>query len=135
MRGSASGASSFRREQQFHDYLLRDAGLSALAVGAGVPACDPTWDPAIAERLAVVLWAARMVIFASQSKLDNPAGGPKGRGGKAVQAVAAPGFEKVTGTAPSTVDPATRKGIATDLSCEAGLGRDPRRVTSVTVLH
>ncbi len=67
-------------------------------------------DRAIADSLAAMLRAGRSVISANQSRINDPALGPKGLDGKTVLAAAVAGYTKATGTDPLASDPATRAG-------------------------
>ena len=100
--------------------------FAALALGvAGVTAAhaaataDPAEDQAIAASLATMLRAARAVISANQSRINDPAVGPKGLDGKTVLAAALAGYQKISGTDPQMIDKASRQGTLLQMEMDA----------------
>lgn len=82
------------------------AGLVSLPVAA-TAAED---DTAIAQSLAQMLRAARTVISDSQARIDDPAVGDKGLGGRAVLDLAIGKYRATTGVDPRSIDPKSREG-------------------------
>ncbi len=68
-------------------------------------------DAAIAESLAQMLRAGRTVVSDSQARIDDPAVGDKGLGGRAVLAMAIANYKKTTGADPNAIDPKSRRGL------------------------
>ncbi|MEJ0015094.1 MAG: hypothetical protein WDN25_00750 [Acetobacteraceae bacterium] len=79
-----------------------------LLLGGQAPARDE--DAAIANSLAQMLRAARAVISANQTLINDPDKGDKGLTGQAVLADSLKLYRDATGSDPTTIDPASRQG-------------------------
>lgn len=88
------------------------AVVLAVALSGNMPALSrPTEDDAqIAKSLATMLSASRTVISKNQDRINDPNIGDKGIDGKMVTKEAAAIYQKVTGTDPAAIDPASLHG-------------------------
>jgi hypothetical protein len=68
-------------------------------------------DAAIAQSLAEMLRAARVVIAESQAKIDDAAVGDKGLSGRVVLDLAIQKYKAATGVDPASIDPKLRQGV------------------------
>lgn len=83
------------------------AVAALLFLGGQAPSGD---DAAIAASLAQMLRAARTVISANQTLINDPEKGDKGLTGQVVLAKTLKGYHDATGTDPLTIDPNSREG-------------------------
>ena len=94
---------------------IRRVGAALLALGLlslwAVPAPAADEDAAIAQSLAQMLRAARVVIAESQAKIDDPAVGDKGLTGRVVLDLAIQKYKAATGVDPASIDPKSRHGV------------------------
>jgi hypothetical protein len=94
---------------------IRHLATATLAVGlfalGAIPALAADEDAAIAQSLAQMLRAARVVIADSQAKIDDPAVGDKGLSGRAVLDLAIQKYQAATGVDPASIDPKSRHGV------------------------
>ncbi len=88
------------------------AAIGLLAFGSTVDAALPSSpdDVATALSLAQLLRAARSVISANQTLINNPDIGDKGLTGEVVLAAAIENYKKAEGADPRSLDPASREG-------------------------
>ena len=84
------------------------AGIAPLSAFAA-PATEGE-DAAIAESLAQMLRSARTVISENQSRIDDPAVGDKGLGGKVVLDLAIQKYKTSTKVDPDSIDPKSPQG-------------------------
>ena len=84
--------------------------LAAWGAGAASAAAPPDEDRQIADSLAAMLRAGRVVISSNQARINDPSIGPKGLDGATVLARSIDNYQHDTGLDPRTLDPASRHG-------------------------
>ena len=96
----------------FRKNILMTAAVGLLAFGSTVETALPSSsdDVATALSMAQLLRAARSVISANQSLINNPDIGDKGLSGEVVLAAAIENYKKAEGADPRSLDPASRQG-------------------------
>jgi hypothetical protein len=84
--------------------------MLALLGSVTVMAAQPDEDRQIADSMAAMLRAGRVVISSNQQRINDPSLGPKGLDGTSVVAQTIAIYRNVTGIDPLTLDPASRHG-------------------------
>ena len=78
--------------------------------GAGPLRSETSDDNAVAESLAAMLRAGRVVVARHQADINNPAVGDKGLTGAKVLAEVVQVYQETTKVDPNSIDPSTRQG-------------------------